>query len=99
MKQSELRQLIREEISKILTEKHWKEDDINPKVKVGDWFGKYQKMKVIYVSKETGAFVIEKPFPHNEFYIFPKEGAKKYNGARDMDTNLEWAIKKADKLK
>lgn len=99
MKQSELRQIIREEIGKILTETHWKDDDVNPKVKVGDQFGTYRKMKVVYVSKKTGAFVIEKPFPHNEFYIFPKEGGNKFGQARDMTTNLESATKKADNLK
>ena len=81
-----------------INEKHWKDSDINPAIKVGDWFGSFNKMKVVYISKETGAFVVEKPSPHNEFYIFPKEGASKFNGPRDMTTNLDSAKEKADKL-
>lgn len=90
-----------------INEKHWDIDDINPKIKVGDTFdnfatGKGYRDKVVYVSKATGAFVVQKisylGVALNEFSVFPKEGSDKFGAAYHLESNLDLAIKKADSL-
>jgi hypothetical protein len=89
----------------IVTEKHWDNGTINPKVKVGDTFdnvatSKGYRNKVVYVSKNTGAFVVQKVTEYGveakEFYVFYKEGSNKLGGSLDMTTDLSDAKRIAD---
>jgi hypothetical protein len=96
---------IDEDYVETVNEKHWDSSDVNPKVKVGDTFDNFAtskgyRDKVVYVSKATGAFVVQKVTEYGvasrEFYIFRKEGSDRWGGAYQLDSNLDLAIKKAD---
>lgn len=88
-----------------INEKHWDSSVVNPKVKVGDTFDNFAtskgyRDKVVYVSKATGAFVVQKVTEYgveaNQFHVFRKEGSDKLGGSLDMTADLSSAKRKAD---
>jgi hypothetical protein len=90
-----------------INERHWDDGTSNPKVKVGDTFDdvantKKTRNKVVYVSKDTGAFVVQKVselgVAMKQFHVFRKEGSDKLGGSLDMTTDLSDAKRKADSV-